>query len=408
MAFWQFDWWRNEDNREGASAIISNLKVVIPALLVLVGGAAMVIGIQESPIPKDEPPTIAAGQNSNIQTGNGIQVIQGGNGTVTYGYSVEQHQAALATREAQLRSDLERASTAEKALIEQELVAVTDKLSDIEASYTTAVEELRQLRQRIAQFEGQVPQQQLEAAQQALYQGDRSLADALFAEIEQKLAGQILLAAEAAYGRGKIAEHEIRWQDAYSHYKRATELSGEIDHLRAYARMTWRLAKGDEAVVAHEALRDLIAERSGTQSAAYATQLNNLAGVIDAQGRFAEAEELYQQALAIDRATIGEGHPDYATDLNNLAGVIDAQGRFVEAEELYQQALAIDRATIGEGHPDYAIHLNNLAGVIEAQGRFAEAEEFYQQALQILEDTLPSDHPHIALVKANHAGLPKP
>ena len=46
----------------------------------------------------------------------------------------------------------------------------------------------------------------------------------------------------------------------------------------------------------------------------------------------------------------------------------EAQGRYEEAETLYRQALEIDRATIGEGHPDYATHLNNLALVVAGAG----------------------------------------
>ena len=44
-----------------------------------------------------------------------------------------------------------------------------------------------------------------------------------------------------------------------------------------------------------------------------ATHLNNLAGVVEVQGRYPEAEGLYRQALEIDRATIGEAHPAFAT-----------------------------------------------------------------------------------------------
>jgi len=80
-------------------------------------------------------------------------------------------------------------------------------------------------------------------------------------------------------------------------------------------------------------------------------------------------------------------------------------GRFAEAEALYQQALEIDRATIGEAHPDYAIDLNNLAGVLSDQGKFAEAEPLYQQAIAILETSLGPDHPNTIKVKANYAAM---
>ena len=38
-----------------------------------------------------------------------------------------------------------------------------------------------------------------------------------------------------------------------------------------------------------------------------------------ATGRYAEAEPLYERALAIREKALGPDHPDVATSLNNLA-----------------------------------------------------------------------------------------
>ena len=72
-----------------------------------------------------------------------------------------------------------------------------------------------------------------------------------------------------------------------------------------------------------------------------ATSLNNLAALYQAQGKYGEAEPLYQRALAIWEKALGPEHPDVATSLNNLAGLYYAQGKYEEAEPLYQRALAI-------------------------------------------------------------------
>ena len=48
---------------------------------------------------------------------------------------------------------------------------------------------------------------------------------------------------------------------------------------------------------------------------------------------------------------LGDLHPDVATSLNNLAGLYRSQGRYEEAEPLYQEALAILMSTVGENHP---------------------------------------------------------
>ena len=89
------------------------------------------------------------------------------------------------------------------------------------------------------------------------------------------------------------------------------------------------------------------------------------------------------QALQLPREVLGERHPDTITSLNNLAGVYDRQGRYAEAEPLYPQALQLRREVLGERHPDTISSLNNLARVYHRQGRSAEAEPLLPQALQL-------------------------
>ncbi len=62
-----------------------------------------------------------------------------------------------------------------------------------------------------------------------------------------------------------------------------------------------------------------------------------------------------------------------ATDLNNLASLYDAQGNYAEAEPLYERALAIWEEALGPEHPQVATGLNNLALLYKTQGKYAEA-----------------------------------
>ena len=59
--------------------------------------------------------------------------------------------------------------------------------------------------------------------------------------------------------------------------------------------------------------------------------------------------------------------------LNNLATLLQDMGRYAEAEPLFREAIEIDKATIGEEHPDYAIRLNNLASLLRDMGKPEEA-----------------------------------
>ncbi len=65
--------------------------------------------------------------------------------------------------------------------------------------------------------------------------------------------------------------------------------------------------------------------------------------------------------LGYQQATVRETHPDVAASLNNLAGLYQDQGRYNEAEPLYQQSLAIRKQQLGKNHPSVAQSLYNLA-----------------------------------------------
>ena len=129
-----------------------------------------------------------------------------------------------------------------------------------------------------------------------------------------------------------------------------------------------------------------------------AAQLLNQAGYyLYVRARYAEAEPLYRQALAIREAALGPDHPDTAQSLNNLAVLLRIQGHlYGEAEELPRRALAIREAALGPDHPETAISLINLALLFQAQGRYREAEPLSRRALAIREKTLGSDNPDTA------------
>ena len=77
-------------------------------------------------------------------------------------------------------------------------------------------------------------------------------------------------------------------------------------------------------------------EGAGARAPRRRHRLNNLAGLYQAQGRYAEAEPLYRRSLAIREKALGPEHPDVGAALNNLAVLYRAQGRYAEAEPLYQ------------------------------------------------------------------------
>jgi CHAT domain-containing protein/tetratricopeptide (TPR) repeat protein len=135
----------------------------------------------------------------------------------------------------------------------------------------------------------------------------------------------------------------------------------------------------------------------GTENPDVADTLNSLAAVYLDQGRYADAEGLFKRALAIREKTLGKDNPEVAKTLNNLAIVSRQKGKYADAEVLFKRALAIKEKALGANHPSLAASLNNLANVYSDQGKYADAEGLLRRALAIDEKALGADHPGVAM-----------
>ncbi len=103
--------------------------------------------------------------------------------------------------------------------------------------------------------------------------------------------------------------------------------------------------------------------------------------------RYGEAEPHLRAALALSTKP-GEG----AAGFNNLATLLRATNRMADAEPLYRRALVIHEQSYGPEEPGVAAHLNNLALLLKATGRMMDAEPLYRRALVIAERSHGPDH----------------
>ncbi|WP_297768742.1 tetratricopeptide repeat protein [uncultured Roseovarius sp.] len=364
--------------------LVAEAAWVVP-LTAIITALAVLIGWVKWPFKRDRPTQLAP------ETIDQIKPSQARDGPAL---TVSEFIRLRRELKADLEQELAEAAEGEKTQLRARIAELESQIANPEKSLAEARKRIADLEALLDREANHIGGDRIAEAKAALEQGDYSLADAIFAEIEARNELAISETARAAYGRGEVAEAEVRWHDAARHYADAARLNPGYDALfkaRAYA---WRAGHLDAA---HRYGADLVAlARTDGKPEKTAAALNDHALTINAQGQYAEAEGLYREALQIGRATIGEGHPDYATNLNNLALVLEAQGRYAEAEGLYRQSSEIERATIGEGHPNYAIGLNNLALVVQAQGRYAEAEGLYREALEIDRATIGEMHPEYA------------
>jgi len=69
-----------------------------------------------------------------------------------------------------------------------------------------------------------------------------------------------------------------------------------------------------------------------------------------------------------------------ATSLNNLAVLYHAQGRYADAEPLYQRALALRERVLGPDHPDAEVVRQNYFALLHAPDYHAEAKQLGTRA----------------------------
>jgi tetratricopeptide (TPR) repeat protein len=176
------------------------------------------------------------------------------------------------------------------------------------------------------------------------------------------------------YQQGKYAEAEPLLQRAL-----------HIREQRVQQAQQAQLRSSDLPVAERPVVTDLLA-----------IPLMRLGNLYQQQGKYAEAEPLYQRALSIWEQQWGPENLNVAWPLTSLGDLNYQQGKYAEAEPLLQHALHIREQTLGPEHPEVAYSLSGLANLYREQGKFAEAELLLQRALHIREQEQGSQHSETA------------
>ncbi|XP_023654823.2 tetratricopeptide repeat protein 19, mitochondrial isoform X1 [Paramormyrops kingsleyae] len=108
--------------------------------------------------------------------------------------------------------------------------------------------------------------------------------------------------------------------------------------------------------------------------------LDSRARYLTAMRRLDQARSDYQRALEICRREQGDTHPQTLVLMNDLATVLDMQGRHEEALAQVKNAVAFGKET---GFPEQHVLLGNMAGILLHQGQVSESARLYQEALEM-------------------------
>jgi CHAT domain-containing protein/tetratricopeptide (TPR) repeat protein len=171
------------------------------------------------------------------------------------------------------------------------------------------------------------------------------------------------------------------------------------------------LDRFQEAHEAKDKALEIYLSANGEESDSVALAYSNLGGSFEREGYFGKAETHYRKAIGIfERLGADKYAKNIATARDNLAGALNHQAKYAEAEHEFQEVLKLETKLYGEDHPNMAFVYNNLGVCLADQHKYAAAEPLYRKALEIRTRVYGEDHiltlqtySNLALV-LNHRG----
>lgn len=214
-------------------------------------------------------------------------------------------------------------------------------------------------------------------------------------------------AAEIALAEGRFdvarAEAETAVRDL-----RAAVGERDSETLRARILEGKILADDGDVLEAERRLRAIVAELDGEHAGEPALRAGarvELAAALKAQGRRDEALAALLEAADLQRAALGDDHPDLAQTLEQMAHIYGWIGRPEEAEAAARRALAIERQVFGPAHWRSLRGAGFLAEALQRAGRLDEARREAARALADAAPALGDDHPEVAGLRNTLANL---
>jgi len=264
--------------------------------------------------------------------------------------------------------------------------------------------EAEQVSEFLAQlFEGSDPNRSNDGSMTA-----RELLDQGFERVQTELTDEPALQAQMLSMIGNIYSNLGLYDDAYLAIEKAVELYHSMGDrspemattLLRFANLEYRLGNFQAAADASGESLDLIRSHFGDDHPETASVMNTLAMSLEELGDKEGAYDLYYRIIDIRRDQPDQGS-NLSVNLNNLAILLQEDGKLEEADALFSEAVALVEDIYGFEHPFMAYILNGYSGLHQDRGDYDLAEDNLRDALAIGQAIFPETHPFIGVVQHN-------
>jgi tetratricopeptide (TPR) repeat protein len=160
--------------------------------------------------------------------------------------------------------------------------------------------------------------------------------------------------------------------------------------LSRWAEMLRRTERTEEAETLYREALAIMENQPEAEQGGLGPILCNLGLLLTGEGQFAEAADLYRQALDFTRRTNGPGNAVHTYPMLGLSLNLRYLGEGEESGALAVEALELARKALGDDHAQTATMKVNLAATHLADGQEGPAEPLLRQAIAVFEQTLPS------------------
>jgi tetratricopeptide (TPR) repeat protein len=195
--------------------------------------------------------------------------------------------------------------------------------------------------------------------------------------------------------------HSI-WQYASGHKALVKKFIGMSIHI---AEVLDNQGKYEEALQIYQEVFKKQKEKLGPNHIKTLITRRDMAYVLKNQGKYEEALQIYQEVCEKEKEKLGPNHPDTLTTLHYMALVLKNKGKYEEALQIYQEVFEKEKEVLGPNHPDTLITRNNMASVLDSQGKYEEALQICQEVFEKRKEKLGPDHPDTLITRNNMASV---